>query len=115
MRIHFFVNGEPFKFFDENARLHRVGQLTQICKRENIDYMVWTSNFYHQKKVFFKETNRHFKVTNSIGYKKNISFRRFFDNFLLAFSIYRSLKKYNFKKNDIIVCAFPIPEISFAV
>lgn len=115
MRIHFFINGEPFKFFDENARLHRVGHLIQQCERENIDYRVWTSNFYHQKKVFFTETNQNFIITNSIGYKKNISIRRFFDNFLLAFSTFNALKKFNFKKNDIIVCAFPIPEISFAV
>ena len=114
MRINFFVNGEPFIFFDKDARLHRVGHLIELCKKFNIDYKVWTSNFYHQKKTFFSENDDKFEIIKSIGYKKNISAFRILDNFLLGIKIYLKLRKSKFK-DDIFVCAFPIPEVCFAV
>tara|TARA_B100001093_G_scaffold84653_1_gene76198 strand:- start:8123 stop:9325 length:1203 start_codon:yes stop_codon:yes gene_type:complete len=114
MKINFFVNGEPFNFFDKEARIHRVGHLIQQCKNSNIEYKVWTSNFYHQKKKFFSEKDKNFEIIKSIGYKKNISILRIIDNFLLGIKIYFKLKKGNYK-NDIFICSFPIPEVCFAV
>ena len=52
MKIIFFINGEPFNFFDQDARLHRVGHLIKKCQELDINYEVWTSDFYHQKKYF---------------------------------------------------------------
>ena len=104
MKIIFFINGEPFNFFDQNARLHRVGHLIKKCQELDINYEVWTSDFYHQKKIFYNNKNINFKIIKSLGYKKNISLNRFLDNIIYSFKVYFELKK----KNLIIVFLFQL-------
>ena len=114
MKIIFFINGEPFNFFDQDARLHRVGHLIKKCQELDINYEVWTSDFYHQKKIFYNNKNINFKIIKSLGYKKNISLNRFLDNIIYSFKVYFELKRDKFD-NCIFVSAFPIPEVCFAV
>ena len=93
MKIIFFINGEPFNFFDQDARLHRVGHLIKKCQELDINYEVWTSDFYHQKQTFYNNKNINFKIIKSLGYKKNISLNRFLDNIIYSFKVYFELKK----------------------
>ena len=115
-KIIFLINGEPLDIYDKSARKHRIGNLISICENRQIDFEVWTSNFYHQEKIKVNANkylnNFNYKVINTIGYNKNISLLRLIDHIYYSLIFFIKFNKYNLK-NSIVISAFPIPEVCF--
>lgn len=115
-KIIFIINGEPLEIYDSFARKHRVGILISLCEKKHIEYEVWTSNFYHQKKKKFnfkdKITNSNYRIIDTLGYKKNISISRLIDHIIFAIKFYFQFRHIK-SKNTIVFSAFPIPEVCF--
>ena len=115
-KIIFIINGEPLDIFDTSARKHRVGTLISLCEKKNIEYEVWSSNFYHQqkKKYNFKDKiiNSNYRIIKTLGYKKNVSISRLIDHIIFAIKFYFKFRHIK-SKNTIVFSAFPIPEVCF--
>jgi len=116
MKILLITVGEPPLIFLDQ-RYHRTGILSlELSKNNKVEY--WSSNFFHQTKTFFKsgdyEINKNltFKAIKTIGYKRNISLQRFFDQFFFAIKVFYLLIKKS-KRPDIIVTSLPTCDLSF--
>ena len=116
MKILLITVGEPPLIFQEQ-RYHRTGILAlELSKNNKVEY--WSSNFFHQTKTFFDagdykiNKNLKFKAIKTIGYKKNISLQRFFDQFFFALKVFYLLLKEN-KKPNVIVTSLPTCDLSF--
>ena len=116
MNILLITVGEPPLIFQEQ-RFHRTGILAlELSKNNKVEY--WSSNFFHQTKTFFNagnykiNKNLNFKAIKTIGYKKNISLQRFFDQFYFALKVFYLLLK-EIKKPNVIVTSLPTCDLSF--
>lgn len=118
MKIIVLTVGEP-PLYDESKRLHRSGILShKLSIKHKVEY--WSSNFFHQKKEYFDigkykiNKNLNFVSFRSLGYNKNISIKRYIDQFLFAFYIFFKLLK-NRKNIDLIIVSMPTCDLAFSV
>lgn len=119
MNIWLVTIGEPIPVTENKLRLHRTGILyKKICSENNKKVTWFTSNFNHflKKKISLdkkvkKSDNNSLILLKSIGYKKNISIRRFFEHFLLALDFLKRSKKEEIP--DIIICSYPTIFLSY--
>lgn len=121
MNIWIVTVGEPIPTDAEGVRLLRSGILASLLHEKGHKVTWWNSSFDHNRRIL--RTNRTekfcFKKDFDIfllyggGYKKNISFQRFYDHYLIA----REFKKEsrNLPKPDIILCSLPTVELSYQV
>jgi len=101
MLVWLFQTGEPVHADSDNDRAMRAINLTNALLDQGCEVVIWTSNFYHQKKIFRYKSHTSIKwnekltinYIHSCGYKRNISIARFFDHALMAFNLWRQLNK----------------------
>lgn len=113
--------GEPAIF---NKKLKKIKPLRaamvaqHLCNQGN-DVTWWTSNFQHhdkskifQNNTFNRETKNNLVIEYipSIGYKNNVSIRRFIDQIVLAKNVSNEINKRQVP--DLIFCAWPLIELT---
>ena len=95
----------------------RFTYIANILDKEKYDVELITSDFSHEKKEHRKIDKNEindlsYKVTliHELGYKKNISLKRFFSHYIFAKNVMKYLK--NIEKPDIIYCAIPSLDVA---
>lgn len=89
-----------------------------LSKYFNTTY--FTSNFEHNTKSYIYKNSRTITInsnlkiifTKAIRYKNNLSVIRLISHLISAYKIYKEMSKC--KKPDLIICAYPIPELAIA-
>ena len=110
MNIWIFQTGEPLHLDAGNPRPMRAINLANSLVDRGHSVTIWSSSFHHQEKKhrgFINERisiNEHLEIRliHSPGYRKNISFSRLYDHFILAVNLNKELK-----------CHVGIPDIAF--
>jgi hypothetical protein len=120
MKVWIFQSGEPLHIDKENARPMRAMNLANALAEKEHNVVIWSSSFYHQKKFhrtkLFKKiiVNKKLEIrlVPSPGYKKNISIKRLFDHFMLAYNL---KKKLDIEKTlpDVAFVGYPPIETAF--
>lgn len=101
MRVWIFQTGEPLHIDGDNYRPMRAMNLANILIKRGHYVTIWSSAFYHQEKKHraLKYTKVRYndfleiRLIPSTGYIKNISFKRLYDHFSLAYNLKNILKK----------------------
>jgi glycosyltransferase involved in cell wall biosynthesis len=112
--------GEPTPLDAGVPRLMRTGNLARALADRNHAVVWWTGAFDHQRKRFRKHiesngpSNPEIRFVKSPGYTKNVSLRRWFDDLVLAWSIYRKMRRAD-EVPSVIVCSYPLIFTSLAV
>lgn len=103
--------------FEEERAGSRYFTLARMIAKEGMRLEVVTSSFYHGTKSQRKYTKEFlnsfpYKITliKELGYKKNISARRFLSQWAFGKNVIRYLKKR--KKPDLIYCVVPTLEVA---
>ncbi len=120
MKIWIFQTGEPLHCDRDNSRPMRAMNLADFLVQRGHKVTIWSSNFYHQKKIHrYNETtdikinkNLKIKLINSPGYKKNIGLSRLYDHLILGLRLNKELKKQR-EFPDIGFIGFPPIEFGF--
>lgn len=119
MNIWIVTIGEPIINNRFNLRLHRSGLLAKyISENSNHKVTFVTSLFNHFTKEFEYKDERILKINENLkmilikgkGYKKNVSFSRFYDHLIIQ-NKFRELLK--LEKPDVIISSFPTIGLSF--
>lgn len=96
-----FQTGEPLQIDKGDSRPMRAINLSNFLVEAGHEVILWSSDFYHQKKVHRFNSNKRIKVSEKLeirllkskGYKRNISFSRMIDHLQLANSLRKELRK----------------------
>ena len=107
--------GEPTPVDPGVPRLMRTGNLAQCLADRGHTAIWWTAAFDHQRKAFRRlmaptasvDPRFSIRFVRSLGYAKNVSLRRWFDDIWLAVAMYRQMSREG-AKPDVIVCAYPL-------
>jgi glycosyltransferase involved in cell wall biosynthesis len=117
-RIHVVRESEILPFDRENQRLWRSGYIAQLLSESGYDVFWWTKSFDHYNKKQRKSKSTYYKnitikIIKGFGYKKNLSIKRLFSEFIWSVTFF--LKAiFIFKKDDIIFCSMPTITSSYA-
>ena len=114
MNILYFQTAEPTFFDKESARPMRIMNLIEACEGDNLNFVVFTTDFYHQKKSHrkFVGSNKmygdkfEFRFIHSPGYLNHMGFARIYDHFCLGVNVIRELLKLK-QKPDLIIIGYP--------
>ena len=98
MDIWFFTLSEPTQIENKNSKLRRHGQLMHYLNDRGHNIIWWCENFDHFTKKKRTEKTKKIKIkknfyiysVKSIPYEKNISFKRYLNNFFIG----RQMSKY---------------------
>ena len=120
-KIWIFQAGEPLHIDGFDSRPMRAMNLANFFVKKKIKVVLWSSDFYHQKKIHRTKAFKSIKINSylkiqlipSMGYHKNISFKRIFDHIQLAFNLSRILKNNKYETPDFLIIGFPPIESSF--
>ncbi len=112
--------GEPLPVVDgDNPRLLRTGALAEVLGKRGHAVTWWTSAFDHYAKrhrsagdVAWAWGNVQVRMLRSVGYRRNLSLRRFIEHRGVARKFSREARKLN--RPDIILCSLPTIELSRA-
>lgn len=122
MNILIFQSGEPLHIDKGNPRPMRAMNLANEFAEKGHSVTLVSSRFYHQEKrhrdnpVFTKVNKRIFTyLISSPGYKKNVSFLRFYDHIVLAINLWRFLKSNINNKPDLIISGYPPIETAYVL
>jgi glycosyltransferase involved in cell wall biosynthesis len=115
-------SGEPLQTDPGVTRLMRTGYLSEFLADREVSVTWWTSNFDHQKKCFrslssdkgILPKNINIKLIKSLGYTRNVSLRRWFDDIALGWRILRRMNSEE-KLPHVIICSYPLIFVSYAV
>ena len=118
MNMWFVCIGEPTLINENFTDLHRCGQIAYQFSLEGNNVSWFTSNFDHFKKRFINienhnSTSKNFQITylKAKPYKKNISFSRFINHYLISKQFKQKIK--SLEKPDIIYASFPAIELAY--
>lgn len=100
LTVWIFQTGEPLPVDEGNSRPMRAQNLTNFLINNGHKVVLWSSDYYHQKKTHRFGENKNIKVSENLevrliysrGYKRNIGFGRLLDHFQLAVNLKQSLK-----------------------
>jgi glycosyltransferase involved in cell wall biosynthesis len=116
MKIWLVTIGEPIPSDSENTRLLRTGIFAQFLAKQGHDVVWWNNRFNHAKKEsraiqssIVLEKNLRLELLESSGYKKNISFKRFYDHIQLATNFRQRIQSEDCP--DIIISSFPTMDL----
>ena len=92
----------------------RAMNLANFFIKKKINVFLWSSDFYHQKKIHRTKAFKSIKINSylkiqlipSMGYHKNISFKRIFDHIQLALNL-RILKKNKYEIPNFLIIGCP--------
>lgn len=109
--------GEPLPAIDSNnPRLLRTGTLARKLAGRGHVVTWWTSTFDHYAKTHratknttFQWNNVTIRMLHSVGYKRNVSFRRFFEHAGVARKF--SIQARHLTAPDVILCSLPTIEL----
>ncbi|MEZ4924181.1 MAG: glycosyltransferase family 4 protein [Crocinitomicaceae bacterium] len=112
--------GEPPPL-KENIRLWRAGLLAKELAKQGHEVTLWNSTFLHFQKEFAFDKSTELMVSDnlklvlikSLGYHKNISFKRYIDHRFVANQFNRIAKKHDIP--DIIVVAIPCHHLAYKI
>jgi glycosyltransferase involved in cell wall biosynthesis len=120
MKVWIFQTGEPLHCDVENLRPMRAINLANTLVEKGHSVIIWSSSFYHQRKIhrtkLFKKIiinkKLEIRLIPSPGYKKNISIKRLWDHFMLAYNL---KKKLDIEKTlpDVAFVGYPPIETAF--
>ena len=118
MKIWIITVGEPLPIEESQERLLRAGILSKMLADGGHDVTWWTSTFLHMKKrhvadrdcVVEVQPGLSLKLLRGVAYNRNISIRRLMDHWILGRKFAQQAAGET--KPDIILCAFPIIELS---
>ena len=119
--IWIFQTGEPLHVDGFDSRPMRAMNLANFLVKKKIKVVLWSSDFYHQKKVHRTKTFKSIKINTyltiqlipSLGYSKNVSFKRILDHILLALNLRKILKKNKYEIPNFLIIGCPPIESSF--
>jgi glycosyltransferase involved in cell wall biosynthesis len=122
MEIWILQTGEPVHSDKNSPRPMRAMNLADKLVNQGHRVILWTSAFHHQTKthrsVVYEEIdisqNLQIRLIPSIGYKRNISFTRFYDHCVLAWNLRKLLKRCN-KDPDVAFVGYPPIEAAFVM
>ena len=100
MNIWILQTGEPLHCDGADVRPMRAMNLANKLIENGHNVILWSSTFSHQSKFHrFKiykkiniSDNLEIRLIHSPGYKRNISFARFYDHFVLGLNLYKQLR-----------------------
>lgn len=122
MNIWIFQTGEPLHIDKGNPRPMRAMNLANKFADKGHCVTLVSSRFYHQEKKQrknpdFTKINEKLSIylISSPGYKKNVSFSRFYDHIILAINLRRFLKSNEIKKPDVIISGYPPIETAYVL
>jgi len=95
-----FQTGEPLQIDGGDPRPMRAINLSNFLVEAGHEVILWSSDFYHQKKEHRYRSNKKIKISEkleirllkSVGYKRNIGLGRIIDHCQLAYSLSKELK-----------------------
>ncbi len=112
--------GEPLNCDGKNIRPMRAINLSSALISKNHKVEIISTRFYHQKKIFRKNSKTTFygkslteTLINSSGYKSNLGIARLIDHHILFISLLLNLFRRE-KKPDLIFIGYPPIEWSLA-
>jgi len=119
IKKHIFIwqSGEPLQIDHDLHNPMRAINLSEYLYSKKFKVTLISSNYNHTYKKFRFKNIKKYKILklkpnfnlvliNSCGYKKNISFQRLVDHFLLSLNLYFFLRKNN-EKIDFAILGFP--------
>ena len=100
MKVWIFQTGEPLPLDGKQVRPMRAMNLSKALVDAGHDVVLWSSDFFHQRKTHRYGKNVTIKYSNSLeirllksrGYAKNIGLSRLVDHAQLAFNLAKMLK-----------------------
>lgn len=116
--------GEPIHTDNDGLKKMRCMNLSTQLLNQGNEVHIFTSSFFHQKKIHRSKKYKKLSVTNflhihlipSVGYNKNFSLKRLFDHLQLAINLSSLLKTFNIKDfPDSIFIGFPPIETSYVM
>lgn len=115
MLVWLFQTGEPLHCDTEKLRPMRAMNLANSLIERGHKVVIWSSDFYHQKKVHRCKSFEPIVINDQLvinlipspGYDKNIGPGRLFDHFVLARNLSRSLKIESTDKPDVAFVGYP--------
>lgn len=118
MHIWIIKIGEPLPF-EESERKMRTWLMAESFARNNDSVLWWTSTFNHFRKEKFKTRERiiaikknfHVYMLPSIGYKKNVSIRRYIDHLIVAKMF--KLRSIKYERPDVIITSTPSHHLAY--
>ena len=121
MLIWIFQTGEPLHIDKEFSRPMRAMNLANTLIEKCHKVVIWSSNFFHQKKAhrfktnktIFYDKNLTIKLINSIGYKSNIGLRRILDHANLGINLFKTLSQYHGELPEKVFIGYPPIEFAF--
>lgn len=110
--------GEPLPIDGFGDRLHRSGMIAKILSSRGHSVTWWTNSFDHIRKrhrfnddrVIRCDENLRINLLHSPGYKKNVSFARFYDHWRLSQRFHQKLA--GEETPDVILAAMPTPGLA---
>ena len=120
MLVWVFQTGEPLPSDDGNFRPMRAINISNMLLRKGHKVVLWSTAFFHQKKIHRSNEFKVIKISDNFeirlipspGYRKNISFNRFYDHCILAYNLYKKLQSTN-EKPDVGFIGFPPIEAAY--
>ena len=120
MNIWILQTGEPIHCDENVPRPMRAMNLSNKLVERGHDVVIWTSSFDHRNKIHryseYREINYTQKLSirfiPSLGYIKHVSIRRLVDHLVLAWNLYKQLKKET-SLPDIVFIGYPPIETAF--
>lgn len=125
MKIWFFTLSEPTKIENKESKLRRHGQLMNYLNSKGHEITWWCENFDHFTKKIRTKSTKKIKIkkkfdiysVKSIPYTRNISFKRYLNNFLIGNEMNKLF--YKEKAPNVIVISMPpidgaVPLMKFA-
>jgi glycosyltransferase involved in cell wall biosynthesis len=103
--------GESSPIDSLNVRLLRAGQVAEMLSSLNYNVVWFNSKFDHIKKrmrmqkSFVLKNNYKLFFLNAIGYKKNVSFKRLIDHYVVGLNFLKITK--NLNRPNFILCSYP--------
>ena len=118
MKVWLITVGEPLPIDEENnPRLLRAGVLAKYLVKHGHEVLWWSSSFDHYKKRqrVSEDTSANWeggeiRMLKSIGYKSNVSFRRFIEHAGVARKFKKQASAY--PKPDVILVSLPTIELA---
>lgn len=122
MNIWILQTGEPLHCDGLNARPMRAMNLANKLIENGHNVILWSSAFSHQSKSHRYKKFKKIKIANNLeirlipspGYKKNISFARFYDHYVLGRNLHKQLIEEK-ECPDVAFVGFPPIEIAYAM